>query len=88
LHIIDSDRILTEIRGGAQGFVFLVEHIKTKEKYVLKQVFIDEAKKAEIEKVVLIWKLLCESPAKDYFVKYIDHFFLKVEVQVCILLKV
>jgi hypothetical protein len=37
-----SDKILSQLKGGAQGLVHVAEDIETKEKYVLKAILMDE----------------------------------------------
>jgi hypothetical protein len=63
------------MKGGAQGFVYLVNDVRTNEQYVLKSMLIEEQKKLEFENMIKIWKSLCESENKDFFVKYKDDLY-------------
>lgn len=73
--VIRNYKIIKELKQGGQGLVFVVEELKAQKKYVLKSIFVEEAKKSEFEKMISKWKILSESKVKDYIVRYIEHFF-------------
>ena len=74
LFSVDIVKIVKELKQGVQGFVYLGEDVATLEQVVVKQVFVEESKKPECEKVFKTWKSLSESKAKDLFVEYKGHF--------------
>jgi hypothetical protein len=53
------DRILNQMKPGARAAVFLVEHTISKEKYVLKSSFIEEAAKRGFKEQMDCWKGMC-----------------------------
>jgi serine/threonine protein kinase len=58
---------------GTGGAVYLIEHLKTKERNVLKTMFVNDKKKEEFEKQIKFWKELCSKEEshivilKEYF---------------------
>lgn len=72
---IKNYKIIRELKGGAQGFVYLVEDMKTHEQLCLKSMSIPESKRGDYDKTMSILKLVSESDVKDVFVKYKEHFF-------------
>lgn len=73
--IVENYKIISQLKGGAQGFVFVVEDLTSHEKCVLKSMCIEDGQKSDFEKMVKIWKVLCDSKVKDFFVKYKNHFY-------------
>jgi hypothetical protein len=70
-----TDEIIRELKGGTQGFVYVVEDMETHEQLCLKSMSIQESKRGDYEKTMSILKLVSESDVKDVFVKYKEHFF-------------
>lgn len=73
--VVRNYKVISEMKRGAQGFVFVVKNTSTCVQYVLKSLVIDESKKADFEKMILAWKVLCKSNAKNFIVPYIEHFY-------------
>lgn len=61
------------MKPGAGGNVFLVQHTKTHEKFVLKVSFVEEDKKKQFEEQMNFWKTLCAE--SEYFVLLKEYFF-------------
>jgi hypothetical protein len=73
--IIFADKVVLEMKPGAQGVVFVVEDVKTHNQFVLKSLIIEETKKEEFEKMIKTWKALCKSKGKNFIVPFVDHFY-------------
>lgn len=72
--VISNYKIITELKHGSQGYVYLVENMTTHEKSVLKSMFVEKSRKAEFEKLMEVWKRMSNSEEKDNIVKYKEHF--------------
>jgi serine/threonine protein kinase len=57
---------------GAGGFVFLIKHVETEERSVLKVSFVKEEKKKEFEKQIEFWKELC---SKETHIVILENWF-------------
>jgi hypothetical protein len=68
-----TDKVLKILPPGTGGYVYVVEHLITHEKMVLKSSYVDESKREKFEKVTLAWKTA--SNLSEYIVKFKDFFY-------------
>jgi serine/threonine protein kinase len=73
--ICSSDKILAQLRPGAQGYVYVVDEVKTGLQFVMKAIFVENVPQGEVEEMITNWKKFNLSKGKNYFVKYFEHFY-------------
>jgi hypothetical protein len=70
-----TDKLVSDIKRSARGLIFVVVETKTQQKYVLKSIVAEDAKKADLKKMMETWKALNKSEAKDFIVSHVEHFY-------------
>lgn len=71
--ISKSYKILSQMKSGSGGNVYLVEHTISKEKFVLKSSFVEKEKMKQFEEQMNFWKKFCSED--NHFVLLKEYFF-------------
>lgn len=71
--VIDDHKILSPLRPGAGGNVYVVENLTTNKKFVLKSTYLEEPGKNKFERFVEIWKSM--SASSEFIVKFEKFFY-------------
>lgn len=73
--IVKNYKILLSMKRGSQGFVYLVEEVRSHEQCALKSLPMEESKKVDFEKMIEAWKTMGKSKSKDFIVSLKEHFY-------------